>query len=268
MVFKKIARVARRAYNSKAGKLVRKTTGDRYGRGSQILTKGIPQMLKDVNMLKGIINSQKKRYDITVSNTTVGQCNINASGYYVGDISPTPTENVTFNGRIGSSIKLHSTFTTMQFYHQTSTSAPINIKIYWVLVKGATQTPSTVITNMFSPNTFTSIVDYNSQLNPDYFGEYKILRCKKIHLPIDSYSGVSVIKTVQFGHKWFRGRGHHIRFNQDTTTVTDGQVIQIVLADCGNTNSATASTLSNTAVLGTSTGVVMNFDIKHYYYNN
>lgn len=270
MVLKRLRNARKRWNKSKIGSRINTITGNRYGRGwKQIATKGIPQMVRDVAMLKSMVNAEKKRFVITsTSAQSIGQVNYNSSGYLAVDITPTPSENATQSGRSGSSVKLNSAYMKFQFYHQSSTVHNIKLKMYVVQVLGVQSTgPGTFLGNMFLSNSFVSpsITDFNSQLNPDYFRQYRIIKQKTVSLPPDSVSNAQVIKEVAVPLKF---RNYHVRFNQDTNTVTAGQLFLFILADSGNISSSTASTCTPIPVAGTSTGCLCNYNLTYYYYDN
>jgi hypothetical protein len=270
MVFKRLRNARKRWNKSKIGSKINAITGNRYGRGwKQIATKGVPQMARDVAMLKSMVNAEKKRYVISSTQATaIGQVNANASGYMAIDITPVPGQSNTYDGRQGASVKLHSSYMKFQFYHQASTAQNIKLKMFLVHVTGApVASAATFLGQMFQQNSFVSpgITDYNSQLNPDYFKQYRILRTRTVSLPPDSISGVQVIKEVAIP---IRFRNHHIRFNKDTNTVTSGQLLLFIFADSGNISSGSASTCTPIPVTAVSTGCVTNYNLTYYYYDN
>lgn len=260
----------------KAWKAVKKITGDRYGRGwKQISTKGIPQMVKDINYLKSAINSEKLRYNISTSQTApqaIGQIQGNAVGYYGFDITPNPVQGDGYNNRTGSSIKLHSSNLRFLFTEQTNAMSELRFKVMLFEVKGNTTTAVTAASEIFSANPFTGIIDYNSTRNPDYFKDYKLLRVRHCKIPMNpaSIAGQIGTKEIRIGMKY---KNRHVRWDKNTTVITSGQIIMFVFCDAGNCET-TASTLvapySNTSipVKGVLTGALMNYYIDHFYYDN
>lgn len=237
----------------------------------------INQIVKDVAMLRGMVNSEKKRNTIATGGQVVAQLNgATGQGLFITDITPTPSEGTTSTSRTGNSIKLHSSFQRFQFYHQSATTQPINFQILILQVKGPpVSNLTTFVNNIYTLNPFVSnagapaIVDYNSSFNPDFFGQYRILRRKKFRLSPDQFTGQQMIKNVNLPMKYNRGKGHHIRYALDNNTVpSDGQILMIVLADSGNMSSTTASTLSNVPVSAINTGLIMDYNIVHYFYDN
>lgn len=270
--FKKyVKRQSRRAW-----KAIKKFTGDRYGRGAnQIISKGIPQMARDIKMLKSVINSEKLRFVLNTSQTapeTLGQIKANAIGYYAGDITPTPSQGDGYNNRTGSSIKLHSSNLRFLFQEQSATMSDLNFKVMLFEVKGKTTTPATAVSEIFNVNPFTGIIDYNSTRNPDYFKDYKLLRTRHCKIPMNpaSIAGQTGIKEIRIGMKY---KSRHVRWDKNTSVITSGQIVMFVFVDSGNADPAVAPSsapYNNTsiAVQGANTGAKMSFFIEHYYYDN
>ena len=233
-------------------------------------------ILSDIAFLKGIINAEKKRINIVNSGAVaLGQVIGNASGHFALDITPTPSQGATISTRNGSSLKLHSLFAKFQFNQLTNTNHPARLKLYVVQVLGSPQLPANIPNQFFMGNRWIAnnnvgspqIFDYASERNPDYFGQYKVLLTRNIYIQPDSLSGQTMLKDVQIRMKFNRGKGHHIRYNADTNTVANGQLILIITCDSGNAG-GTASTLAGVQIQGASTAYGVNYDIMEYYFDN
>ena len=61
---------------------------------------------------------------------------------------------------------------------------------------------------------------------------------------------------------------HHVRYSQDSTTVTGGQLIAIILADSGNTHASAACTLTGVPIAAVNSALYFNYDYTAYYYDN
>lgn len=233
----------------------------------------ISQIASDVALVKSMVNAEKKRFQTTLAGQLVSQVSGNNNGYFAVDLTPQVAQGTGLGQRTGSSIKLHASHFSMQFYHQPNTAGPMKLCMYLIHPKVPQTSVSTFINSIFNANPFVlnagtpAIVDYNSDFNPDYKGQYTILRKKTFTVPMDTYSGVSVIKTIKFGHKW--AKNHHVRYTADgNTVIATGQVLLLILADSGNQSSGTASTLTNVPVAGTLTGMTYDANIYHYFYDN
>lgn len=244
----------------------------RYFKGKGYRNPKVGQMAKDVMMLKRLINAEKKRYQINSvsSPQVVGQVNGNSTGHYALDLTPLPGQGTSYNQRTGNSIKWASSYFSLQFTHQSATVQKIKLRLMLVKVVGTPYSNvQTAIQGQFlQANLFTTgsvVYDYYSQRIPDYFRNFKVLRSKTITLNQDTLSSQPVIKTVTFGHKF----DHHVRWATDGTTVSEGQVILLVLADSGNCSTTTACTIANgIPVTAVNTGLVYNYNIVHYFIDN
>lgn len=263
-----------RKYAKKAWKAVKRATGNRYGRGfNQIMTKGVPQLVKDVQLLKSVINSEKLRYTIASSSTTpanVAQINGNSAGHHTIDVTPQPVQGDGYNNRTGSSIRLHSSNFQFLLTEQTNTMSDLRFKMILFEVQGNSTTAATAISEMFLANPFTGIIDYNSARNPDYFKDYKVLKTKLVKIPMNTAStaGQFAIKPVRFGMKY---KSRHVRWDKNTSVVTSGQLFCVILCDVGNFGAApTIAPYTNATIpiQGTLTGAQVMYNIDHYYYDN
>lgn len=274
MVYKRLRNLRSRWNKSKIGSTVNRLTGNRYGRGiKQIATKGVPQMARDIYSLKKLLNVEKKRYDITAYGQFVGQINGTSNYQYTADVTPVPAQGSGYSQRNGASFKITSLYAKLQLYHQSATNAPMKIKIQLVLVRGAPQTASGVPISMYEYNSFVAanggpnLVDYNSERNPDTFGQYKVLRTCVVRLQPDQLADQQIIKDFTIKHSF--KKGHHIRFDKDTQTVKNGQLVLIVLADSGNISGSTAATSTyNIPIKAINTGAILHYDFKYYYVDN
>lgn len=249
-----------RKYYKKAKKAIKK----RYFKGKGYSRPNVGTMVKDIKLLKSIMNSEKKNYITTLQAYPVGQLNINNGGYFGQDITPIPAQGTTDITRNGDSIKLCSAYIKFQFWDMTSTQQSMRVKIILLRVMGAPQTASTVVSQFLKPNpmvTGGTIYDFNSSTNPDFFGQYKIIKIKTFKTQ-DNYSSQVAIRDITIPLKF----NHHIRFTNNTTTVSDGQLMCIVLTDSGNIG--TISTVTGAPVLAASSGLNMNFNMTFYYYDN
>lgn len=203
--------------------------------------------------------------------TTIG-------GWASIDITPHPAEGNTFSTREGSSITLMSSYMRFQFQQQSSnTLTPIKIRMTILKTRGApdlnaSQTMLSWYLNSALPNGTgiggnQGIVDYNSNVSPDYRNQYEIIYTKTITLWQDNIDAGLQVKEHTIKLKYNKGLGHKIRFIQNSQTITDGQLTLLLTCDAGNvTNQQYVgpgfATLVNNAGLS---GAACNFNICHYY---
>lgn len=220
-------------------------------------------------------NSEKKRTTTVYTNQVLGQVNANFANYFAQDITPTITEGVQYNARTGCSVKLSSACFKFQLTSMASTTQAVKIKYFIVQIDGGnTDSATTVATKMFEPNGFLTslsginIYDYNSRRDPDYYQDFKVIRSGVFKMKEQSIAGVSELKDITLLHRFNRGKGKHLRYDNDTATITHGKLFLIMLADCGNINSGSNCTLTGIPVKPVNTGINMNFDATYYYYDN
>lgn len=269
--FKRLVQKVMKKARRKVGQ---KITKRYYNKSNKSINVG--QIASDVMRIKKLVNVEKKRITLAYSNA-VGQFANLLNSFNILDITPVPVENVAYNGRTGASIKCVSYHMDVQYIHQGSTTQPCKGVMYVVLNKGAPLATvsdlQTFYSNMFVPNPFitgyggtvgaTGIIEYNSSFNPDYYGRFKIIQSKRFYVPADSISGQPMYKTVKIGKKW----QHHIRYNKDSNTVVNGQLLLITLVDSGNAGGVSSS-LTGVPTTGSSTAITQNINLVHYYVDN
>jgi len=221
------------------------------------------KLIKEISMMKKMMNFEKKRIDVTRSSNVVAQTNINAQGLHSNDVTPQPTQGTGFGNRVGSQIKVVSMYATFQFWSQTNNNHETNLIIEIFKFKGVPEVVSSFITQYYNVNPVTTIIDYNSARDPDYFGSAYCVCSRKVKIKVPQYSGQVQITNYALPLRLQSS----VRFDDNTSTITDGQFIICIRADSGNWNSVT-STLSNIPIQTASSGLTFNYDIKWYYYDH
>lgn len=250
-----------KAYGKKLWKKAGKAIKKRYVRKG-----GLGRLVKDVAMVKRMINSEKKFVNATRT-FNVGQCNVNAdSAWYATDITPLPSQGYTQTNRMGASFKVCSMVFRGQIQQMTGLNTDFKLKMFIIKTVGQTQTvDSTLVGKFLLPDALSTMTDYNSLRNPDQYHNFRIIKTKTIFLKNDSLSSQNQLKDFQINLRL----NHHVRFDANSNTVIDqGQLWLLVVADTGNIDGSTASTLSNVYNKAVSTGATGLLHIRAYFYDN
>lgn len=222
--------------------------------------------------LVAMVNAEKKQYNIANSAVNVGQVNANVSGFYAFDMTPLPAQGTTASTRNGNSIKLHSSFLKFQIFQQAGTSSPVKFKIYICAIKGNSVSVGTFPSTVLNPNTFVTganIYDLNSDFDPDYFPTFRIVKTVTGIVKPDNITSQTIVQNLKIPLKYNGGKGHHVRFPDDaSTSASNGQLVCFIVCDTGNMSGTTVSTLSGVFNTAINTGVRVNYNIQHYYYDN
>lgn len=234
------------------------------------------RLIKDIALLKATINAEKKRFVQTTANAQqLAQVVANASGHFIADITPLIPQGSGNSQRNGSSVKPHSMFMEMQFFHQANTQQKTRYELEIFIVKGVPiSSMSTAVTQLYNGNNFIAgqnagspiIIDAMSSRDQDYFKDFKRIYKKNFTIDPDQFSGQSVIKYLKIGIKF--KNGYHVKYNDDTNNLSAGQLIMLIRADNGNCSGATACTLTGVPVTGINTGAYLNYNNTYYYYDN
>ena len=153
-----------------------------------------------------------------------------------------------------------------QFFGQTSNVSGMRIKMEWIQVIGQ---PFSAVTDILGKyivtNTFLSgsIYDINSNRNPDYFKNYRVVRRKYVKLEPDSISGEINFRQVSVGLKL----SLHIRSSLNDPTLSNGQLLLLITADRGNKGSTTSS-ITGIAEAAANTGANFNYTFTSYFVDN
>lgn len=229
------------------------------------------RLFKDVAMLKGIINSEKFRVESQASGIPVGQVNANISGHYLADFTPVPAQGDGYNNRQGQSIRWKSSHYSMFITRQGSNQSACKMKIQIIKVIGEPYTsPSSILGRFIEPNrwvTGATVYDTASDRKPEYFKQYRVLRTIDVNFPAPQYAASvsNQQKIINFGLKL---PNHHVKWNNNSNTLADGQVMCLITMDTGNCSTTTASTALNITNPTAGSGVVLAWNKVDYYYDN
>ena len=226
----------------------------KFSSGKQSLAK----LYKDVKILKTANSQKEKKHHRESYVGGTGQVAVNQAGYNSLDVSCNPPQGTTSITRIGTKLSLMSTRFNIQFYQQTNTSVGINLRVQVYRIKGL---PISTV-NVFPDSYFLDnpivggggiIRDIQSFPDPDFAGDSSLLHTSYCYLPAENYSTQSIVKEHNFTVNY--KTPIVTRFlNETSTTIVEGQLILVIMADSGNTG-VSLSTLSYIPVATQQTGV-------------
>jgi len=258
-------------YASRAYKGAKKAVKKRYVKKTGGLK--YSKIEKDVKYLMGVLNPEKKRYNYSnvpsgASAVQVGQVNGNIAGggWMALDVTPAPAQGVTDITRNGDSIKLASSDFKLQIFSQSANFSNVKLRYYIVSFPGIYQTSMVSATQqLVSANSFNGLYDFNSDRNYDKMNQVKVLRTGVFFIKSPGEQQGKSINNFRVGMKY---KNYHIKFDNNTTTVTQGQIVLFLFADSGNSSSTTTSTVVNIPQTAINTGVQVNYDVTHFFYDN
>jgi len=231
---KKARRTYRKSGLQKTYRKVRNMAKKRYSNRSNIA--------KDVAMLKSLVNVEKKRKDFTKTIQLFAQRNGSNDGFHHEDITPVIPQGITGATRTGNSVKLTSGCLDIQIAQQGNNINDMKIKL-WLVCRpdNAGGYASNVTGNqLLEVNPFSTFRDFYSNRDPEYFGEFRVIKTATMTLKADSIStGTSYIQK-KFPLKF----NHHLKYNQDgSTATTKNAMYLIVTASEGDVANATGCTI-------------------------
>lgn len=230
----------------KVGRVVKK----RYFKGKGYAKPKLGRMMKDVAMLKSMLNAEKKNATMNTSSAqNIAISNGASSGYFFAPIVPSISQGVASSQRVGNSVRLHSFNLRGRITQQASTTAPVSVRLMIVKAPGtqpslagtinapAPVTDLPIAKTLLEVNPFTGFIDYYSQRAPDTFRDWIVLAKKTVTLKPDTVTGVSQIQQFRIGSKL---RRHHIRYD-DSGNLVDGNLFIIAVATAGDTSTSTGA---------------------------
>lgn len=263
---RKTGQAVKRRYGAKAGG--RKSTG-----GVRVM-----KMAKDIMYLKSVLNPEKKRTEESNINIDpfgeipLGQVNANNDGAFVRDITPFLTSGTGYNQRNGASVKLHSSIWNMQFNQQANTINTIRgILEIWAITDDPYSNVETFRREKYQLNPFVTPSgsaprDLHCQYNPDNYMKGRCIAKRRFSVVADQLTGQKSLTNLKIPIKYNKGQGHHLRWDKDSTTLLNGQLIMVIRCDRGNMG--TISTLTGVQDVATLTGLTFQYSVQHYYYDN
>lgn len=228
------------------------------------------RLIKDVAMLKSIINSEKFRLETKIDGLGVGQLNGTGSGHYIVDVTPIPSQGDGYNNRQGNSIKLHASHYDFFFQKQTNSAGPykVIIELWKVVGEPYSNVTSGIINKIFEKNQWIDnydVFDTSSNRKQEQFKNFRCLRRKVVTIPASDYATQNIQKMTEFGIKY---KEHHVKFNNNTNTLTNGQLIMTIRVDTGNWSTTVTGTADNVANNATSSALAFSWAKHDYYYDN
>lgn len=225
------------------------------------------RLFKDVQMLKNMINAEKKQITLNTVSTTVGQVNgANSQAFYLLDVTPVISQGITGTTRNGNSVKIHSMVLKGQLIQQSAAVQAQRIKVEFFMNKSTTLSTSGLIGAIYDPNTLNGLYDINSTRALDTYKNFYCVSRKYYTINQDNQANVTGFKDITIPLKF---KSWHVKYDDNNSnSITNGQMIMIVTADSGNVNPSTTSTITTIPVIAPSTGSAFNFFINYWYYDN
>ena len=258
----------------KAVRSAKKAVKKRYGIGKK-RTLNMSQLASDVARMVSMINAEKKTKDFPLEIRYVAQvyassATVSSTGSQCFDISPYPVvQGTTVATRTGNSIKLCSALIECQVNQLASATLENKLIFEFWYNKGQYQTEANALAQIFSPSTFSGVIDSNSPRYQNYYGDYRLFRRHVCRIKQDQLSGDATNTTFKVPIRFNKNKGHHVRFIANTSNTTDvqnGQIFMTVRSEIGNFGTYTS--LLDVPVVVPNSGYQVRCAVKHWFYDN
>lgn len=258
----------KKAYGSKGVK-------GRYYRVGAV--KGLQNLAKDVEMIKNRLNVEKKYKDADVATSAVGQANANADGYVWYDVTPSITQGIDGDERIGNSLKLTGLTFPLQFSQQVSCFGARKVRVSLLRVTSADNgvDGDEAVQDYWDTNPLTGVRDFNAPKayrNQKTDG-IKCLRTMTVHVPapITDNATAGTVDNTEINSKSIRMSvklQDIFRYNASSDTKPDGIRYYIVFqCDAGNRSGSNTTSL-DVPVTTNSSGLVMRLAQRSWWVDN
>lgn len=216
---------------------------------------GRSNIVKDVALLKSLVNVEKKRFDVTSAGPiTMGQtAGAGVSAYLCNDVTPAPPQGLTNATRNGNSIKIVSAVIDMYLNQSVNTINAIKLK--WMLVcrpdNSLDIAAGVANTYIHETNPFSGVIDYHSNRDAEFFTAFKIIKSGRVSLSQDQIATGIAYAQIKAPLKL----NHHLKYNTNASILTTkNKFYLIVMADTGDTVALT--------------GNQVQYNIRWYYTDN
>jgi hypothetical protein len=239
-------------------------------------TKGMGNLIKDVEMIKSRLNVEKKHIDAGVGGFALGQVQVNTEGSEVREVTPLITGGIDNDNRIGRSLKLTGMSFPISFTQQTQCQAGRNVRITLLCVRSADGgvTGTEARDTVWDPNPLTTMRDYNC---PRAYRNSKndgitVVRSMTCYVPgpqLNDAGGATtqaerIVKNIRFNVKL----NEVLRYGNDTDTLPEGiRYFLVFQCNAGNQSNTTDSTL-DVPVVSQSTGLVVRLTQRSWWVDN
>jgi hypothetical protein len=260
----------KKAYGSKGVK-------GRYVRPG--FTKGMGNLIKDVEMIKSRLNVEKKHKEVDVSTFTVGQVFADTDGAQCVDITPEISRGTNFNERIGNSLKMTGITMPMNITQQAYCLGDRKLRITLLRVQSADNGVSTqeALEQVWEVNRLVGlgVRDFNA---PRRYRNSKqdgitVVRSQVVYLKgpqLDNGSiGISEqernVKTMRFNVKL----NDVLRFDESWSATKPAGIRYYLVfqADAGNHDTVNVSTL-DVPVKVDNSGMTVRLGQRYWYVDN
>jgi len=254
---KQIKRSTRKRYGSK-GKGYK--IGNMIKDGARVAS--LVSMGRDIQMLKGMLNTEKKKVNRFAQNIGFGLSTTGTSGTavnacYCAYLHPDIPQGSESGQRTGNSVKMVSAMFQAQFTPQANADHDdLSFKWYIINKQDANQVtqPDTLINQFLDVNPFTGFVDTFSNRDPEFFTQYKIIATGAGKLKMSETDSSTKLPT--WNVKQPLKFNLHQKYDSNTSTVTTkNQLYILCIADGGDPGLP-------------DTGIALQYTMDYYYVDN
>ena len=244
----------------------KRTFGSRTPRQAMNVTfKQYDKAIKEIKEIKERLNVEKKYKDADVSTDSVGQVNHNGDGYVVYDVTPSITQGIDGDERVGNSLKMTGLTFPIQLSQQVSCFGARKVRVSLLRVTSADNgvTGTEAVEDFWDTNPLTGVRDINAPRayrNSKTDG-IKCLRTARVHVPapVTDAATAGTVDNTETNSKTFRVSvklQDIFRYNASSDTAPDGLRYYLVF-QCDTGNKSASNSGLDVPVTTNSSGLVL-----------
>ena len=263
-------------------KAKKKAYGSKGVKGRYIrpgFTKGMGNLIKDVEMIKSRLNVEKKHKELDVNTFAIGQVSADADGSSVQDITPVISRGTDYDERVGNSLKLTGMTFPVSFTQQNNCLGDRKVRVSLLRVCASDNGVSgqEALEQVWEVNRLvgSGVRDYNA---PRRYRNSKndgitVVRSKTFYIKgpqLDNGSlGVDSQERNTLTTRFNVKLDDILRFDETVSaTLPNGVKYYLVFqCDAGNRNGGTVSTL-DVPVVAASSGLTVRLGQRFWYVDN
>ena len=260
-------------------KAKKKAYGSKGVKGRYIrpgFTKGMGNLIKDVEMIKSRLNVEKKHKEIDVTTFDIGQVNANIDHAVAFDVTPSIAQGLGSDDRVGNSLKMTGLTFPMSFTQMGTCLGDRKVRITLLRVRGADNlvTTSTALTQVWDENPLNGLRDFDAprayrNSKNDGISIVRSMTCYVKGPQVDNGSPGTFdyerqIKNVRMSVKL----NDVLRYSGDGATAPDGiRYVLVFQCNAGNISNTTSSTL-DVPVTSTDSGLKLRLGERAWWVDN
>jgi hypothetical protein len=237
---------------------------------------GLKNLAKDIEMIKGRLNVEKKHKEIDVISAAIGQCDANGDRALAFDVTPSIGQGLGSDDRVGNSLKMTGMTFPMSFTQQGTCLGDRKVRITLLRVRAPDSLVSTgtALTQVWDVNPLNGLRDFDAprayrNSKTDGITVLRSITCYIKGPQLDNgtpgvFDYEKNVKNLRLNVKL----DDVLRYSSDVTLVPDGiRYVLVFQCNAGNVSFGSSSTL-DVPVKSTNSGLDLRLGQRAWWVDN